>query len=120
MDSNKLYNYFNGEGYLASQYWRLEEVHYSLKGLFQQVDEMIYVFEKFWSDGENYWLPLIQQLRFDEITIPQHIDSYNFQCLREQLNDSICTVVEEFTYFSHVLRPHAPFIPRPPEWKNQE
>ena len=58
--------------------WCLKKVRRSLKDLFWQVDEMIDMFEKFWPDGETYWLPLIQQLRFDEITIPQHLNSYNF------------------------------------------
>ncbi|WP_053959939.1 hypothetical protein [Sulfobacillus thermosulfidooxidans] len=117
MGSNKLYNYFNGEGYLESEYLRIKKYRRTLKNFLQQAKEIIRVFETQWPEGEGYWLPLVQQLRFDDIQVPESINTFWFQDQREQLNAFICEIVQESEHFTHMVH-HPDDGPIPPhKWQ---
>jgi hypothetical protein len=57
------------------------------------LDEMVDTFLEKWPEGESYWLPLVQTLRFHEIQVPQHlevdfVEGVNFQEFLTQINHS--------------------------------
>lgn len=56
-------------------------------------DAMMDTFLEKWSEGESYWLPFVQTLRFNEIQVPKHleddfVESVNFQEFLTPINDS--------------------------------
>ncbi len=58
-----------------SDYSRTYDLMDNAKIFMGYLDEMVDTFFERWPEGESYWLPLVQTLRFNEIHIPKHLDA---------------------------------------------
>lgn len=97
-------------------YAAMNEIAETLESLLHKVDEWGHYLEARWPEGSDYWAPLLRRLRFDDIQVPAALNTYEFQCLREQTNDSLQFLAHAFKDWGSQLQYHDQNFPMPPDY----
>ena len=102
--NTKLFWYHDEDGGTRmSDYFHTYDLMNKAKIFMGYLDEMVDTFLEKWPEGESYWLPLVQTLRFHEIQVPQHLEGdfagVDYQEFLTQINDSAGELQESCELF---------------------
>ncbi len=114
-EANKLANFNIGHGYVRSEYSYTRGIIHDVEAFVDAIHALLELLTRSWPEGESHWFPLIQSLQYDDIQVPEHLKTFEFQSHVESLNHAALALEEACQRFSGTINPHAFNLPGPRE-----